>query len=258
MSPNGERLRDVRPGHAHPQRVRGPHARPVPRHRRDVPRSDAPGRRGVPRGDHAPAREATSATPLVANEIRIVVADPQTRAARAAVDRARQRRASRSRPRRTAWRRSARACRSTPDVVLIERDMPVVDGLHVLQEMGRHAAARERAGDDDVGERDRPRAAAGVPARRRGLHPQAVHRARGDPARAAVGAREPARHRARRAARRARPTSRCRRCCQMFEQDRKTGQLSVTRDELVAWIDFVDGKIVRARVVARSTATRAP
>ncbi|HLL20475.1 MAG TPA: response regulator, partial [Kofleriaceae bacterium] len=27
----------------------------------------------------------------------------------------------------------------TPDVVLIERDMPVVDGLHVLQEMGRHA-----------------------------------------------------------------------------------------------------------------------
>src|SRR5262245_45501633 len=26
----------------------------------------------------------------------------------------------------------------TPDVALIERDMPVVDGLHVLQEMGRH------------------------------------------------------------------------------------------------------------------------
>ena len=34
---------------------------------------------------------------------------------------------------------------------------------------------------------------------------------------------------------------------QMFEQDKKTGQLSVTRDQLVAWIDFVDGKIVRAR-----------
>src|SRR4029079_1284429 len=31
------------------------------------------------------------------------------------------------------------ACLSkTPDVALIERDMPVVDGLHVLQEMGRH------------------------------------------------------------------------------------------------------------------------
>ena len=27
----------------------------------------------------------------------------------------------------------------------------------------------------------------------------------------------------------------------------KTGQLSVTRDQLVAWIDFVNGKIVRAR-----------
>jgi hypothetical protein len=34
---------------------------------------------------------------------------------------------------------------------------------------------------------------------------------------------------------------------QMFEQEKKTGQLSVTRDQLVAWIDFVDGKIVRAR-----------
>ena len=33
----------------------------------------------------------------------------------------------------------------------------------------------------------------------------------------------------------------------MFEQERKTGQLSVTRDQLVAWIDFVEGKIVRAR-----------
>ena len=31
------------------------------------------------------------------------------------------------------------ACLSrAPDVVLVERDMPVVDGLHVLQEMGRH------------------------------------------------------------------------------------------------------------------------
>ncbi len=31
------------------------------------------------------------------------------------------------------------ACLSrAPDVVLVEREMPVVDGLHVLQEMGRH------------------------------------------------------------------------------------------------------------------------
>ena len=33
----------------------------------------------------------------------------------------------------------------------------------------------------------------------------------------------------------------------MLETEKKTGQLAVTRDQLVAWIDFVDGKIVRAR-----------
>jgi hypothetical protein len=34
---------------------------------------------------------------------------------------------------------------------------------------------------------------------------------------------------------------------QMFETEKKTGQLAITRDQLVAWIDFVDGRIVRAR-----------
>jgi len=33
----------------------------------------------------------------------------------------------------------------------------------------------------------------------------------------------------------------------MFEQDRKSGLLSVTREQAVAWIDVVEGKIVRAR-----------
>jgi DNA-binding response OmpR family regulator len=33
----------------------------------------------------------------------------------------------------------------------------------------------------------------------------------------------------------------------MFEQERKTGQLSITHDHFVATIDFTDGKIVRAR-----------
>ena len=33
----------------------------------------------------------------------------------------------------------------------------------------------------------------------------------------------------------------------MFEQERKSGQLALTRDQLVAWIDFAEGKIVRAR-----------
>jgi DNA-binding response OmpR family regulator len=36
----------------------------------------------------------------------------------------------------------------------------------------------------------------------------------------------------------------------MFEQEKKSGQLSVTRDQAVAWIDFVNGKIVRARSTA--------
>src|SRR5262249_40404805 len=33
---------------------------------------------------------------------------------------------------------------------------------------------------------------------------------------------------------------------QMLEGEKKTGQLSITRDQLVAWIDFVEGRIVRA------------
>jgi len=33
----------------------------------------------------------------------------------------------------------------------------------------------------------------------------------------------------------------------MFEQERKSGQLALTRDQVVAWVDFIDGKIVRAR-----------
>jgi DNA-binding response OmpR family regulator len=33
----------------------------------------------------------------------------------------------------------------------------------------------------------------------------------------------------------------------MFEQERKSGQLALTRDQQIAWIDFVEGRIVRAR-----------
>jgi hypothetical protein len=43
----------------------------------------------------------------------------------------------------------------------------------------------------------------------------------------------------------------------MFEQDRTTGQLSVTRDQLVAWLDIVDGKIVRARATDLDADSRA-
>jgi len=34
---------------------------------------------------------------------------------------------------------------------------------------------------------------------------------------------------------------------QVFEQEKKTGQLGLTSEELVAFIDFVDGKIVHVR-----------
>ena len=43
----------------------------------------------------------------------------------------------------------------------------------------------------------------------------------------------------------------------MFEQERKSGQLSVTRDQSVAWIDFVEGKIVRARSTEIDSDSRA-
>lgn len=33
----------------------------------------------------------------------------------------------------------------------------------------------------------------------------------------------------------------------MFEQERESGQLALTRDQQIAWIGFVDGRIVRAR-----------
>ena len=43
----------------------------------------------------------------------------------------------------------------------------------------------------------------------------------------------------------------------MFEQEKKSGQLSVTRDQAVAWIDFVEGKIVRARSTGSEADSRA-
>ena len=43
----------------------------------------------------------------------------------------------------------------------------------------------------------------------------------------------------------------------MFEQERKSGQLAVTREHFVAWIDFVEGKIVRARSTEVDSDSRA-
>jgi DNA-binding response OmpR family regulator len=139
------------------------------------------------------------------------------------------------------------ACLSKPpDVALIERDMPVVDGLHVLQEMGRHGEL------------------ASVPVMMMSANATDLARLQAFQLGAADFIPKPFTVlevilRARRWARASqRDTERVvlrgtlaevslPTLMQMFEQEKKTGQLSLTRDQLVAWIDFIDGRIVRAR-----------
>lgn len=134
----------------------------------------------------------------------------------------------------------------TPDVALVERDMPVVDGLHVLQEMGRHpqlasvpvmmmsanATDLVRLQAFQLGAADfipKPFTTLEVILRAR----RWAHATRRDPERVVL-----------RGTLGELPLASL---LQMFEVEKKTGQLSVTRDQLVAWIDFADGRIVRAR-----------
>jgi DNA-binding response OmpR family regulator len=139
------------------------------------------------------------------------------------------------------------ACLSrTPDVVLVERDMPVVDGLHVLAEMGRHTElasvpvmmmSREatdliRLQAFQLGAMDfipKPFTVLEVILRARRWARASQHETervvlRGTLAELGLPS-----------------------LLTMFEQERKSGQLALTRDQVVAWIDFLDGKIVRAR-----------
>ena len=140
----------------------------------------------------------------------------------------------------------SRCLTKTPDVALIERDMPVVDGLHVLQEMGRHAELAPvpvmmmsadatdlvRLQAFQLGAMDfipKPFTVLEVILRARRLaraRQRDTERVvlRGTLAELALAT-----------------------LLTMFEQERKTGQLSVSREHSVAWIDFVDGRIVRAR-----------
>ncbi|HZJ66695.1 MAG TPA: response regulator [Kofleriaceae bacterium] len=139
------------------------------------------------------------------------------------------------------------ACLSrAPDVVLVERDMPVVDGLHVLQEMGRHpdlasvpvmmmsseATDLIRLQAFQLGAMDF------IPKPFTVL--EVILRAR-------RWARASQREAGRVVLRGALAELGLPSLLTMFELERKSGQLAVTRDQLVAWIDFVDGKIVRAR-----------
>lgn len=139
------------------------------------------------------------------------------------------------------------ACLSNvPDVALVERDMPVVDGLHVLQEMGRypqlasvpvmmmsaHASDLVRVQALQLGAMDF------IPKPFTVL--EVVLRAR-------RWARVNQRDGGRVMLRGSLDDMQLPTLLQIFEQDKKTGQLAVTRDQLVAWLDFVDGKLVRAR-----------
>lgn len=133
-----------------------------------------------------------------------------------------------------------------PDVALIERDMPVVDGLHVLQELGRHAhlasvpvmmmsadatdLARLRV--LQLGAMDfipKPFTVLEVILRAR-RWARLTHR---DPDRVVL--------------RGALTELGLPSLLTMFEHERKSGQLAVTRDQLVTWIDVLDGKIIGAR-----------
>lgn len=139
------------------------------------------------------------------------------------------------------------ACLSkTPDVVLVERDMPVVDGLHVLQEMGRHTEL------------------ASVPVMMMSSETTDLARLQAFQLGAADYIPKPFTVleiilRARRwALASQRDTSRVilrgtlaelglPSLLTIFEQERKSGQLSLTHHEHVAWIEFAEGKIVRAK-----------
>lgn len=182
---------------------------------------------------------------LVPNELRIVIADSQTRL----LERLSTALGSAGFIVATATNgmEAIGACLSgAPNVALIERDMPVVDGLHVLQEMGRypqlasvpvmmmsqHASDLVRVQALQLGAVDfipKPFTVLEVVLRARRW--------------ARINQRDAGRVMLRGSLNEIQlPT-----LLQMFEQDKKTGQLSVTRDQLVTWLDFVDGKLVRAR-----------
>jgi DNA-binding response OmpR family regulator len=178
-------------------------------------------------------------------DLRIVVADPQTRllerlstalgAAGFAVATV------------TNGMEAIGACLSKPpDVALVERDMPVVDGMHVLQEMGRHAELASvpvMIMSEDASELARLHAfqlGASDYIPKPFTVIEVILRARRW---ARAGQRDASRVVLRgQLAEMGLPT-----LLQMFEHEKKTGQLALVRDEQLAWIDFVDGRLVRAR-----------
>ncbi|MBZ0235224.1 MAG: response regulator [Deltaproteobacteria bacterium] len=143
-----------------------------------------------------------------------------------------------------------------PDVVLAERDMPVMDGLRLLEEMGRqpelaaipvilmseNATDLVRLQALQLGAVDclpKPFTTLEVVLRARRL--------------GRVGRREGERVLLRGAVEQLGLPS----LLTMLEQERKTGVLRLTRDETVAWLSFVDGRLVRARASDKRDDSRA-
>ena len=197
---------------------------------------------------------AHHAANVPASQLRIVVADPETRLLErlsTALDSA-----GFSVATATNGMEAIGACMSrTPDVVLMEKDLPVVDGLHVLQEMGRHgelASVPVMMMSADAGDLARlnvlQRGAVDfIPKPFTVL--EVIIRAR-------RWARASQRDTERVVLRGALTELALPSLLTMFEQEKKSGQLSVTRDQSVAWIDFVDGRIVRARSTEVDADTR--
>jgi DNA-binding response OmpR family regulator len=132
-----------------------------------------------------------------------------------------------------------------PDVVLVDRDLPVVDGLHVLQELGRqpdlasvpvmmmseHATDLARLQAFQLGAADfipKPFTVLEIILRARRWARLHAH----DPARVLLRGT---------LSEMSLPS-----LLQVLEAEKKTGQLVITRDQLVAWIDFIEGRLVRA------------
>ena len=188
------------------------------------------------------------------DQLRIVVADPETRLLErlsTALDSA-----GFSVATATNGMEAIGACLAkTPDVVLMERELPVVDGLHVLEEMGRHAELASvpvmmmsaEAGDLTRLNALQRGAVDFIPKPFTVL--EVIIRAR-------RWARTSQRDTERVVLRGALTELGLPSLLTMFEQERKSGQLSVTRDPSGAWIDFVDGKIGRARSTESEADTR--
>ncbi len=139
------------------------------------------------------------------------------------------------------------AClRRVPDAVLADRDLPVVDGLALLEEMGRYpelAAVPVMIMADDAGDLARlaafqhgamdfipkPFTVLEVILRTRRL----VRAARQETERVML--------------RGVLTELGLPSLLTMLEQDRKSGNLMLTRNEIIAWIAFSQGRIIRAR-----------